>query len=166
MSNHRTSKGTKATHAGRLVAGARKRFKNGKQPILVAGVSTTVDDALSELQALIDHRAAVVAAQALAKARLADERAALPALEAYMNAFTATVRFMFGNQPEALADFGMAPPRERTPLTAEQQAVTAAKRLATRAARGTRGPRARREIHGHVTANLVVEPADPKKTGV
>jgi hypothetical protein len=60
----------------------------------------------------------------------------------------------------------MAPPRERTPLTAEQQAVTAAKRLATRAARGTRGPRARRAIHGHVTASLVVEPADPKKTGV
>lgn len=78
-----------------------------------------------------------------------------------MSAVIAFVRFNFGSDPEALADFGLKPPKARTPLTAEQKAAAAAKRKATREARGTKGPKAKKDIHGNVTAKLVVTPADP-----
>lgn len=45
-------------------------------------------------------------------------------------------------------------------MTAEGKAVAAAKRKATRAARGTKGLKAKSQIHGNVTATLVVTPAD------
>jgi hypothetical protein len=159
MANNNPGKNSRATRVGQLIAGAQKRFTNGKQQITVGGASTTVTAALNELQSFIDNRAAVVAAQATAKAKVAAEDAALPALDAFVNAFTATVRFLFGTQPEALADFGLAPHKARTPQTAEQKAVAAAKREATRVARGTKGPKAKSEIHGNITAQLVVTPA-------
>ena len=159
MANNSSGKNSKATRVGQLIAGAKKRFTNGSEQITVGGASTTVTAALNELQAFIDNRAAVVAAQATAKAKVATETAALTTLDPFINAFTATVRFLFGTQPDALADFGLAPHKARTPLTAEQKAVAAAKREATRVARGTKGPKAKSEIHGNITAQLVVTPA-------
>jgi hypothetical protein len=160
MANNKPGKNSTATRAGQLIAGAQKRFPKGNQQITVGGASTTVTAAVNELQSFIDNRTAVVAAQATAKAKVATENAALPALDAFINAFTATVRFLFGTQPDALADFGLAPHKARTPQTAEQKAVAAAKREATRAARGTKGPKAKSEIHGNITAQLVVTPAE------
>jgi hypothetical protein len=159
MANNSSGKNSKATRVGQLIAGAKKRFTNGNEQITVGGASTTVTAALNELQAFIDNRAAVVAAQATAKAKVAAEEAALTTLDPFINAFTATVRFLFGTQPDALADFGLAPHKARTPQTAEQKAVAAAKREATRVARGTKGPKAKSEIHGNITAQLVVTPA-------
>ncbi len=159
MANNSSGKNSKATRVGQLIAGAKKRFTNGNQQITVGGASTTVTAALNELQAFIDNRAAVVAAQATAKAKVATEKAALTTLDPFINAFTAMVRFLFGTQPDALADFGLAPHKARTPLTAEKKAVAAAKREATRVARGTKGPKAKSEIHGNITAQLVVTPA-------
>jgi hypothetical protein len=160
MANNKPGKNSRATRVGQLIAGAQKRFTNGNQQITVGGVSTTVNAAVSELQTFIDNRAAVVAAQATAKAKVATETAALATLNPFINAFTATVRFLFGTQPDALADFGLAPHKVPTPQTAEQKAVAVAKRKATRAARGTKGPKAKSEIHGNVTAQLVVTPAE------
>ncbi len=95
----------------------------------------TIDAAVGELQAFIDNRAAVVAAQATAKTKVAAERAALPALDAFILAFVAFIRLTFGPKANVLADFGLAPRKARAPLTAEQKAVAVAKRNATRAAR-------------------------------
>ncbi len=161
MANNGNGKNSRATRVGQLIAGARKRFPNGKQQLIVGGASTTVDDAVNELQSFIDHRAAVVAAQAIARAKVSAERSALPTLDAFINAFVQTVRFLFGTQPDALADFGLAPHKARAPMTAVQKAVATARRRATRTARGTKGPKARSEIHGDVTAQLVVTPAAP-----
>jgi hypothetical protein len=161
MANNSKGKNSTALRVGQLIAGAQKRFTNGKQQITVGGASTTVSAAVNELQTFIDNRTATVAAQATAKAKVSAEKAALPALIAFINAFTATVRFLFGTQPDALADFGLAPHKERTPMTAEAKAVAAAKREATRVARGTKGPKAKSEIHGNITAQLVVTPAEP-----
>jgi len=160
LANNSTGKSSMATRVGKLIAGARKRFPNGSTAITVSGASTTVDDAVNELQAFIDHRAAVVAAQATAKVKVLAERAAFPSLIAFIRAFTGTVRFMFGTEPDALADFGLAPRKAPAPQTAEKKAVAAAKRKATREARGTKSPKAKKAIHGNVTAQLVVTP-DP-----
>jgi len=51
-------------------------------------------------------------------------------------------------------------------MTAEEKAVAAAKRTATRAARGTKGPKAIKAVKGNVTAELVVTPATAATTEV
>jgi hypothetical protein len=153
------SKAGKVTRVAEIIAGTRKRFPNGSQKLtLGGGSSVTVDEAVGELQKIIDNRAAVIQAQAAAKAMVKAEREQAPALDAFLRAFEAFLRYTFGTDAVALADFGMTPPRARTPLTAEQKAAAAARREATREARGTRGAKARKAVKGHVTTQLVVTP--------
>ncbi len=133
MANNKTGKTSLAQRAAQLIAGAQKRFPKGTTTVTVGGATTTVTAAVNEIQTFIDNRDAVVAAQATAKAKIAAEKAALSELTAFIHAFTATVRFLFGNDAEALADFGLAPHK---------------------------GPKAKADIHGNITAQLVVTPAD------
>jgi hypothetical protein len=156
-------KGTRATRAGRLIAGAKKHFTNGTQVLTFAGglANVTVNQAIAELQELIDNRLATVAARATAKDKVSAEKAAMPGLAAFMNAFEALIRLMFANDTTSLADFGLAPHKLPGPKTTEQKAAAAAKAKATRQARGTKGPKAKKAIHGNVTATLVVTPAAP-----
>jgi hypothetical protein len=76
-------------------------------------------------------------------------------MRAFFIAFIAYVRSAFGNSPDVLADFGLSPKKARTPLTVEQKAAAAAKRKATRQARGTRGPKAKLSVTGNVTGVIV-----------
>lgn len=161
MGNNKIGKNSKATRVGQLIAGARKHFPNGSQAISLEGAPTTIDGTLNQLQGFIDNRTAVVTAQATAKTKLAAERNAMPVLTALIEAFTAFVKLTFGPQADVLADFGIPAPKAATPLTAEQKAVAAAKRKATREARGTKGPKAKLAVHGDITAKLVVTPASP-----
>ncbi|HEY8087284.1 MAG TPA: hypothetical protein VIF09_05555 [Polyangiaceae bacterium] len=155
-------KGTRATRAGQLIAGARKRFPNGSQKLTLGGAlgDVTVDAVVAGLQQLIDDRATVTAAQATARDKVQAERAAAPSLVALMNAFESFIRFMYSADSTVLADYGLPPRKQRAPLTAEQKAVAAAKRKATRAARGTTSAKAKRAIKGNVTAQVVVTPAN------
>jgi hypothetical protein len=157
--NNTGNKNGKAAEVAKLIEGARKHFPDGKQKITIGGASTTVDDATNTLQALVSNRADVVAAQATAKAKLDHERAQMPALNAYMHAFIAFVRVTFGTDAPALTDFGVTPPKVKAPMTAEQKVVAAAKRTATRAARGTKGPKAAKAVKGNAMVKVVVTPA-------
>jgi hypothetical protein len=161
------AKGTRATRAGQLIAGTRKHFPNGGDKLTFGGGATTVtvDAAIKELQTLIDLREATTAAQATAKGKVAAERAQTPALVAFMNAFEQFVRFTLGADTNALADFGLTPRKGQAPKTAVTKAVAAAKGKATREARGTKGPKAKKAIHGNVTATLVVTPGAPPAEG-
>jgi hypothetical protein len=85
-------------------------------------------------------------------------------LDALISAFTAFVEVAFRSKVDALTDFGIKPPKARTPMTAEQKAVATAKRNATRAARGTKGPKAKKAVHGNITAELVVTSVPPTTT--
>ena len=156
-------KGTRATRAGQLIAGAKKHFTNGTQVLTFAGslANVTVNQAIDELQELVDNRAATVAARATAKDKVAAERVAMPALVAFLNAFEALIRIMFANDTTSLADFGLGPHKQPGPRTSAEKAASAAKARATRDARGTKGPKAKKAIHGNVTATLVVTPATP-----
>ena len=114
---------------------------------------------VNEFQAFTTNRAAIVAAQTAVRNKVAAEGAGMPALNALFEAFIAFIRQTFGASSTVLADFAI--PVRKTPVaqTAEQKAVAAAKRKATRAARGTTGPKAKKAIKGNVTASLVVTPA-------
>jgi hypothetical protein len=76
-------------------------------------------------------------------------------MNAFIDAFVKIVRGSFGNQPDVLADFGLEPEKAATPLTVEQKVAAAAKRKATRAARGTTGSKAKLAITGNVTGVVV-----------
>ena len=153
------AKSTRAARAGSLIAGARKRFPNGGQTLTFGGgaVTVTVDAVVKELQTLIDNRAATTAAQAAARDKVKAEREQAPALVAFMKAFEDFVRFAFGADTAALADFGLPPRKERTPKKAVDKAVAAAKAKATRVARGTKGPVARQDTVGTVNATAIEE---------
>jgi hypothetical protein len=157
-SNYIKGKTGTAAAAGHLMVGAKKHFPDPKEVITVAGTSMTVGDATSELQKLVDNRTAVVTAQAAAAQRVAAEATQLATLGAFLRAFIAFVRVSFGTNAEALLDFGIEPPKARAQPTTEQMAVAAAKREATRAKRGTTGPKAKKAVHGNIRAELVVTP--------
>jgi hypothetical protein len=160
LANSNKGKGSRATRAQNLIAGARKHFANGGQNLTFAGgfAAVSVDAAVANLQKIVDNRAATTAAQATAKDAVAAERNQAPALVAFMNAFEELVRFMFATDTKSLGDFGLTPHKAPAPKTTEQKAVAAAKRKATRAARGTTSAKAKQAIHGNVTASIVVTP--------
>jgi len=86
----------------------------------------------------------------------------MPALLAFLHALEAFIQLTFGASATALADFSLAPPKARTPMTAEAKAVAKAKANATRQARGTTSAKAKKAIKGNVSATLVVTPAAPE----
>ena len=157
--NNNSNRNGKATRVAQVIAGARKHFPNGAETLTLEGAPTTIDAVLTELQGFVDDRAAIVAAQMAARNKVAAERAGLPAMSALFAAFIAFIRNALGPTAEALADFAIPVRKVPAPKTAEQKAVAAAKRKATREARGTKGPVARKAVHGNITAKLVVTAA-------
>jgi hypothetical protein len=151
----KTTKTETAARAGDLVAGTKKHYPNPGDKLAFDGASYTVQEVTDHLQSVVTLREATEAAQATAKAKVAAEKAQLPALLAFMAAYVAFVRATFGNSPDALADFGVEPKKAPTPPTIEQRAAAVAKREATRAARGTKGPKARLGVKGAVTGVVV-----------
>jgi hypothetical protein len=150
-----------AAQVKQFIAGANKHFPNGSQPLQVGGVTSTVAGVTGLMQAFVDNRDAVEVSKAATKAKIETERVQSPAQLAVIRAFETVVRGTFGNSADVLADFGLAPPKARTPMTAEEKAVAAAKRKATRTARHTMGKNQKKSVQGSVTAKLVVTPAAP-----
>jgi hypothetical protein len=141
-----------------FIAGTKKHFPNGSQPLQLGGVATTVTGFTELLQSFVDNRNAVEASKAALKAKLETERVQAPNQLAMLRAFETVLRGTFGNSADVLADFGLVPRKEPTPLTAEQKAVAAVKRNATRAARHTMGANQKKSVLGSVSAKLVVTP--------
>ena len=152
------TKSSRVSRANDLIDGTKKHFPNASDPLEFGGAKYTVAQVLAMLQSIVDLRDAVDASKATTKAKLADEHSQSPPLVAVMSGYTSFVRSRFGNSPEALNDFGLAPPKPRAPKTTEEKAVAAAKRDATRKARHTMGPKQKKDIPGNVSAELVVTP--------
>ncbi len=147
-----TTSRTKAAALARvqaLVAGTLKHFPSGS--FTLGNVAYTTATLVPVLQGLAD---AITAANT-AKAGAKDAAAALKAVEAKVDPvirdYKRFVLAAFSNTTQDLADFGMAPPKARKPKTSEQNAAAAAKAKATRAKRGTVGPKKRLTITGDVT---------------
>ena len=155
------SKVTKTDQVSRmkqLIAGTGKHYPNGAETLHVGGATFTVTSLTKLMQDFVDNREAVGASKAALKTKIEAERTQAPSQIAVITAFERIVRGMFGNSADVLADFGLALPKARAPLTAEQKAVAAAKRDATRKARGTMGKVQKKRVKGAVTATLVVTP--------
>jgi hypothetical protein len=146
---HKT-KTKQAALAGQMAVGAAKHFQASTE-LLVAGTTIAASQAETKLQGYARLRADVVAARATLDAKLAAEASQADEMNAFVGAFEKVVRASFGAQPDVLSDFGLKPPKVRVPLTVEEKAAAKAKRVSTRAARGTKGSKQKAAIHGDVT---------------
>jgi hypothetical protein len=157
-----TSTKTKAAalaHVQAIIAGTTKHFPNGS--FTIGGTVYTAASLIQAFQGLVSAMTARNAAQAGAKDALAAEQAAETQVSPILLAYKRLVVAAFANATQTLADFGLAPPKARTPLTTEQRAARAAKAKATRTARGTTSKKQKLAIKGHVTGVTVTPVTAP-----
>jgi hypothetical protein len=154
----RTGKNDQASRAKQLILGTKKHYPNDSAELKVGGATFTVNALTQLMQDFVEQRQAVEASKAATRTKVETERTQAPSKIAVIHAFETVVRGTFGNSADVLADFGLAPPKARAPLSAEKAAAAAAKRLATRAARHTMGKNKKKGIKGAVNATLVVTP--------
>ena len=150
------NKTTEAALAKALSAGTQKHLSTMPQ-MIVAGSTVTPAQAEAQLDALAALRDEVTAARTTLNSKVALEKAQIPALRTFLLAFVAYVRGTFGNTPDILADFGLAPRKVPAARTPGKKTAAVAKAEATRAARGTMGPKAKLAVKGNVTG-IVVTP--------
>lgn len=151
-----------ADRAGALSAGTAIQYTNTGQTLAFGGGTYTVKEVIDTLNEIAALRSGVVEAQVTAATRIADEKARLPALLQFLFAYLAFVKATFGNVPDTLATFGLAPKRTPKPRTAEQLAAAKAKAKATRKARGTVGPVKKKAIVGNVVGVTVTPITAPE----
>lgn len=161
-----TTKSNETVRATQFIAGIGKHLANVAQ-VTFASAAHTPADLTKAFQALVDLRAAVVAAKAAVKAKLNAESAQAPAIIVLLDGLEAFIKLTYSEQPDVLSDFGLAPKKAATPLTTEQQAVANAKRASTRKARGTAGSHQKKAVKGNVVGVVLspvtsaVQPATP-----
>jgi hypothetical protein len=136
-------------------------------PNLLLGASAYTPASLTALvQSRIDAANAVATAKAAWQHAAATYTAVNTQVSVVVHDLKQFVIGAFGTTSPKLADFGFVP-RTVTPLTVEQKAAAAAKRAATRKARGTTGPKAKLAITGTVpaTASATTAPATTAAPG-
>jgi len=110
--------------------------------LLVGGSTVKTSDLVTVLQARIAAIKGAIAAKAALMAEVATMRDELAKTAALVSGARQALKVAFAGHADLLGDFGLAPPKARTPLTAEQKAAAAAKAKATYAANH---PNARRK---------------------
>jgi len=143
-----------ANLAKQLIAGIGKHLATVTQVMFASGTFTPAQ-VVAQLQTLVTLRQGVSDARAALQAKLAAEASQAPTLREFMLAFVAFVKVTFSKSPDVLVDFGLAPKKAATPLTAEEMVAKVAKGKATRQARGTTSKKQKQEIHGDVTGVTV-----------
>jgi hypothetical protein len=149
-----TGKNTEALRAQELLAGVQKHFAT-QNTLIMGSASYTPAEIEAQLQTTVDLRAAVNAAKVATKAKLMAEAAQAAKQRSLIAVLSAYVKVAYSQSPDVLADFGLKPRKATTPLTNEQNALAAAKRAATRAARHTMGAKQKKSVKGDVTGVLV-----------
>jgi phage-related minor tail protein len=136
-----------------MIAGLDKNY-TAKQTVLVDGVATLQPQVIAVLQAPSDAADVTAAAEAAYHKAVADENAANAAADATFLSLKNYFLLVNKKTPEVLADYGLEPVVKKVP-TAATKAAAAVKQQATRAARGTKGPKQRKAI----TASAAPAPA-------
>jgi hypothetical protein len=153
------TKATALTQVQALIAGIQKHFPSG-----TVTLGNTAYDAATLIQAF-QSLANALAALSAAHVSVKDAGLTLAGIDAKVGpltrAFQSFVHVTFNNAPQQLADFGMQPPKVRTPLTVEQKAAAAAKMRATRSARGTTSRKQKLAVKGDVTSVTITPVKQP-----
>ena len=161
MPNTRTNKTTRADKIRKIKAGLTKYF--GGTPLVLAGTSYAPAALQAFLQADIDANDASTQAKASWLNTVKTAKSADSAVAPVLRAIQAQVQSQYAEAPNAeavLADFGYAP-RKKAIKTVAQKTAAVAQAKATRAARGTKGPKAKAKIKGTVVPATVAEVLAP-----
>ncbi|MGH7437228.1 MAG: hypothetical protein ACRENE_16250 [Polyangiaceae bacterium] len=153
------SKATALARVQALIAGTQKHFPSGS--LTIGNTAYTPASIVQTLQGLADIYGRVDAAHASVKDLVAEQSATESKAAPFLRDYTKFLRGMFGTGATLLADFGLPPPKARTPLTVEQLAVRKAKAKATRAARGTTSKKQKLAVKGDVTGVVVTPVTSP-----
>jgi hypothetical protein len=145
-----STKATLVTQLRALIAGTQKHTPNGN--LTFDGTTYAATALVALLQKLIDAFSATDAAKASYQVALNTQSDAKTQVHPVVLSYAQYLRSSYGNAPDTLGDYGLAPRKTPKPLTAAQLAARAAKAKATRAARGTKGPKANAAITGTVTS--------------
>jgi hypothetical protein len=131
-----------------LLAGLKGGLPANVTQITVNGQTHQVVDLQAEVQDYVDlYGAADEAAKAHVKAVQARD-AKKPAILARLSELRAGIKTVLGRRNPDLSKFGMTPDKVPEPLTVDQKKQRAAKARATRAARHTMGPKAKKAVKG------------------
>jgi hypothetical protein len=142
-----------------LVAGTQKHAPSGQ--LTLGGQAFTAQSLIQDLQSLENAISKVDVAKAGWKDALKELAEAKAKVDPMMGNYRSWLHTTYGNAPAMLAEFGLEPPKARTPMTAEKKAVATKKREATRVARHTEGPKQKAAIKGNVKVEVVTTPAAP-----
>jgi hypothetical protein len=143
-----------------LKSATRRRAISGQGKTLqLLNRDFTDKDLVAAFQPVIDTAAAEKDADAKRTAAIANARTARAQAAPVFKALKPVLLSMFTGNAEALADFGLEPPKAaaKTPAV---KAAAAAKAKATRAALGTKGPKQRKEAK-KALAEKAAGPASP-----
>ena len=132
-----------------LIAGTQKHFPNGSFTLgNTAYTTATLTQPLQELaNAIVALNASHVSTHDAGLTLKAIEAKVRPLVRDYRRFVLST----FSTAPQQLADFGLQPPKAHKPLPTDKRAAATAKLRATRAARGTTGPKKKLAVKGDVT---------------
>jgi hypothetical protein len=139
-----TAKRGLRTEITQVVSGIGTQFPDGSS-IVVNGVSTSKQQLLSALAALLGLFAVVDAGASSLKSQRLALKAASPGGRQLLASIKAAIVGFFGKGNPALEAFGFSGTKPRQ-LTTEQKLVRKAKAAATRTQRGTKGPRAIQDV--------------------
>jgi hypothetical protein len=142
-----------------LIAGTTKHFPTGS--FTIGNTTYTSASLVTVLQGLANAMSARDAAEKGAKDASTAAETAHTQVGPIVTAYKRIVVAAFASATQTLADFGLTPPKARTPLTTEQLAARKAKAAATRAARGTTSKKQKLAVKGNVTGVTVTPVTAP-----
>ena len=147
------SKASALVHVQALMAGTEKHFPNGS--FTLGNAAYTTASLVQAFKALADALTVLAAAHASTRDAVTALREAETKVTPLMRDYRNFLRATFSTAHAQLADFGLAPPKARSPLSSEKRVAAAAKMRATRAARGTTSKKQKLAVKGDVTGVLV-----------
>ena len=152
-STSRQSKAAALADVQALIAGTKQHFPNGS--VTFGNTAYQAASLIQLLQGLADAMTALNAAELAAKDAMGAKLTMAAKVDPVIQVYRSFIKAMFAGATQTLADFGIAPPKVRTPLTSVQKAAAAAKAEATRKARGTTSKKQKLAVTGDVTGVIV-----------
>ena len=125
-----------------LIAGTQKNL-TAKMNLILAGVSTSQPALLAKLSAAAKLFTDVDDARSQVKQKLLAKEATLPAMRVLLEDLDAALKSKFGARSPLLADFGILPPKPKTPQTPAEKVLSAANAKRTRKIHGILGSKQR-----------------------
>ena len=147
------SKASALVNVQALMAGTEKHFPNGS--FTLGNAAYTTASLVQAIKVLADALTVLAAAHASTRDAVTALREAETKVTPLLRDYRNFVRAAFSTANAQLADFGLAPPKARSPLSSEKRVAAAAKMRSTRTARGTTSKKQKLAIKGDVTGVLV-----------